>query len=284
MKPIRNRTAEAGIGLIELMIALSLGTILLAVVYNSYFRTQRAAQGVMGKVESRQGARGAMQLIERDLRMAGSGWGRMQVDGVFSNTPLALHGLNPGYTSATGQDSVSSLGAWDVSTTLSSTLNTQALVISCASVTGFASGDLVVVTNGASAHLFQVTGISSNQLQHATTSNYNVGTRSNWPVGGYPAGSTSRVFKVGWVTYRYDASSYQKPSIVRQEVGKTPMLVAYDVESFRAWYRMADGTTTRNPVNFPMIEQVVPVLRMTNTSGVAAQADSVWAAIRPRTY
>lgn len=275
---------ERGFGAAELMIALTLTALVLATVYATFFRTQRAARNVMGKVEGRQGARAAVQLIERDLRMAGSGWGRMEVDGVYSNTQLFLHGVNPGYGAGGTQDSVTAIGGWDVNTTLRAPMNTQALVIQCVSTAGFATNDLVVVTNGNSAHLFQITSVPSSpqDLYHATSSPYNVGSRANWPTGGYAAGA--RVFKVGWVTYRFDSTTYARPSLVRQEFGKNPMLTAYDLEMFRMWYRMADGTTTRNPVNLPMVEEIVPVVRTRNVTGKAADADSVWAVIRPRTF
>jgi type IV pilus assembly protein PilW len=284
--PIPRRTpprADAGIGIIELMIALTISALILAAVYSTFFRTQRATTTVMGKVEGRQGARAAVQLIERDLRMAGSGWGRMQVDGVYSNSLLTLRGVNPGFGTG-GQDSIYAIGGWDVNTTLRAPMITQALVIQCVSTAGFSANDLVVVTNGTSAHLFQVTSVPSSpsDLYHTTASPFNNGARNNWPVGGYAAGA--RVFKVGWVTYRVDSTSYARPSLVRQEFGRTPMLVAYDIETFRTWYRMADGTTTRNPINLPMIEEVVPVLRTRNVSGKASDADSIWAVIRPRTF
>lgn len=276
------RRAEAGIGLIELMIAMSLSAILVTVIYNTFFRTQRAASDVMGKVEGRQGARAAVQLMERDLRMAGSGWGRMPVHGVQSNATLTLRGLNAGYVSA-GNDSVSALGGWSTATTLRSSMTSQTAAIPCVSTAGFAAGDLVVVTDNNKAHLFQVTAVTASpaNLTCASTSPYNQGTRAAW-LGGYASGS--RVFQVGWVTYRYDSTSYLRPSLVRHEFGKSPMIVAYDVASFEVSYRMADGTTTRNPLNLPMIEQVVPLLRPRNASGKAAHADSVWAAVRPRTF
>lgn len=280
----RARRGEAGIGIVELMIALTLTTLLLTAIYGTFFRTRRAADQVMGKVEWRQGARAAVQLIERDLRMAGSGWGRMQVNGVYNSAALTLRGINPGYGGTAGNDSITALGGWDVSTTLRSAMSSQTAAIPCNSTTGFVNGDLAVVTNGSSAHLFQVTGVSTSpaDLTHGSSSLYNVGTLAGWPAGGYATGT--RVFKAGWVTYRHDATTFARPSLVRQAFGKTPALIAFDIESFRIWYRMDDGTETRNPVNLPMIEQVAPVLRTSNASGSPQLADSIWAAIRPRTF
>jgi Tfp pilus assembly protein PilW len=277
---------QAGIGVIELMIALTLTSLLLAVLYRTFFRTQHAANAVMSQVEGRQGIRAALQLIERDMRMAGSGWGRMDVEGVNNNTAFTRRGVNPGYGGSSNPDSFSVLGGWDVNTTLRASMVNQTSVINCQSTAGFSVGDLVVVSNGSgsgSAHLFQVTNVQSSpaDLTVGNTSPYNVGTRQAWPAGGYPAGM--RVFKAGWVTYRVDSTTFGRPSLVRHEFGRTPTMVAYDVSTFRVWYRMADGTQIRNALNLPMIEQVVPVLRASNSTGGPA-SDSIYAAIRPRTF
>ena len=280
-----SRRAQAGIGVIELMIALTLTSLLLAAIYNTFFRTQRAANAVMGQVEGRQNIRAALQLIERDMRMAGSGWGRMDVEGVSNNVTFARRGVNPGYGGSANPDSFSVIGGWDVNTTLRANMATQTSTINCQSTAGFSVGDLVVVTNGSVAHLFQATNVSAipADITVGSTSPYNVGTRAAWPGGstGYAAGA--RVFKAGWVTYRVDSTSFVRPSLVRHEFGRTPSMVAYDISMFRVWYRMADGTQIRNAVNLPMIEQVVPVLRSHASTGGPA-SDSIYAAIRPRTF
>jgi hypothetical protein len=282
------RTRESGIGLVELMITLTLTAAVLAFLYSSFFRTQHKASNVMRQVDARQGVRAAVQILERDLRMSGSGWGRIQVDGIHSGTPLVLRGLNPGYGSSGQSDSISVIGGWDVNTTLRDSMPNPSATIRCVSTAGFSVNDLVVVTNGASAHLFQVTGVQASpaDLAHATSSPYNTtGTLANWPAGGGGYGTGARVFKVGWITYRVDSTSYRRPAVVRQEFGKAAQLVALDVESFQIWYRMADGTSTRNPINLPMIDQVVPMVRtLTLQPGSAPVQDSIWAAIRPRTF
>jgi hypothetical protein len=286
MTSLTPRRREAGMGLVELMITLTLTALVLAIIYGSFFRTQHKASSVMRQVDARQGVRAAVQILERDLRMAGSGWGRIDVDGIHSGTPLVLRGLNPGYGNAGLSDSISLIGGWDVNTTLRADMPTETSVIPCVSTQGINNNDLVVVTNGASAHLFQVTGVTTTpaDIVHATSSPYNTsGTLDNWPAGGYGPGA--RVFKVGWVTYRVDSTSYRRPAVVRMEFGKTPQLVALDVESFQIWYRLSDGTSTRNPVNHSMIDQVVPMVRtLTPEPGSTAVKDSIWAAIRPRTF
>jgi hypothetical protein len=277
----RSASAEPGFGLVELMITLTLTAVVLGAIYGAFFRTQRAAQGVMREVDARQGARSAVQLLERDIRMAGSGWGRLMVEGAYGGDTLSLQAVNPG--PGGDSDSLSVLGGWDIATTLRASMTDESTVIKCVSTSGFAVGDLVVVTNGESAHLFQVTSLSASpaDLQHATSSTFNAaGGHVGFPTGGYGIGS--RVFKTGWVSYGVDSTTYIRPALVRREVGRASQLVAHDIEAFHVWYRLADGTETRAPANLTLLQQVVPVIHPRGTA--AGQADSAKAVIRPRTF
>jgi prepilin-type N-terminal cleavage/methylation domain-containing protein len=283
----RARVPEAGFSLVEVMITLALTAVAMAAIYGAFFRTQRATQVVVAEVGARQGVRAAMQIIERDLRMAGSGWGRIQVDGAYAGSPLTLYGVNPGYggASVTATDSLSILGAWDAGTTLRAAMPTVNDAVQCVTTAGFGSGDLVVVSDGASAHLFEATSVQTSpaDIAHATSSPFNQpGGHLGWPGSGY--GSASRVFKVGWVSYRMDSTSYQRPSLVRWAVGQPPALVAYDVESFQVWYRLDDGTLTRNPTNLAMINQVIPVLYAAPQASASAGEDSARATVKPRAF
>lgn len=286
-EPGIERNQTSGFTLVELLIGLTITALVVAVVYGTFFRTQHAAQGVMTEVDGRQGARSAIQLLERDLRMAGSGWGRMDVEGAYGGAPLTLYGINPGYGGADGNDSVSVLGAWNVSTTLSAAMTTTTTDIKCASVAGFASGDLVVVTdNNTRAHLFRVTAISTstNTLSHAATSTFNAaGGHSGWPAGGYKIGTA--VYRVGWISYRMDSTLFGRPALIRYAVGGSPQMVAPGIQSFQVWYKLDNGSRTRDPLSFASkLRDVIPILYPIGATGAAPQADSVWTVVQPRTF
>ena len=54
---------------------------------------------------------------------------------------------------------------------------------------------------------------------------------------------------------------------------------------FQVLYRMQDGTTTRSPANIKMVDEIVPIIWTSQAvPGRAALSDSVWAAVRPRTF
>ncbi|MGH2359199.1 MAG: PilW family protein, partial [bacterium] len=272
----RGSFCEAGFTLVELMVGIAVAGLVMIAAYGALFGSHRAIQRVTVRVDARQASRAAVQLLERDIRMAGSGWGRMAVQTSNNGAVLAIDPVDPGPGSANGCDSVSIIGGWDVSTALSAAMANVTATLKVASIAGFAAGDLVVITNGASAHLFQVTSTdaATTTLLHAASSVLNVsGGHAGWPVGGYKIGALA--YRATWITYQVDSTSYRKPSLVRREYGKPSRIVAYNVPMFTIRYRLQDGSLTRNPVDLSMIDKIVPVVRtMASLPGRAAQPDS----------
>jgi prepilin-type N-terminal cleavage/methylation domain-containing protein len=277
-----------GFSLVELMVTLTVVAIVLAVAYGSFFETQRGASSMKEVVDARQGARAAVQLLERELRMAGSGWGRRQVNGSDNGVGRTIFGVNFGFGGGVGNDSISILGAWDVSAKLRAAFNPVTAAIPCDTVTRFRVGDLVVVTNGQTAHMFQVTGVDvgARTLQHAATSPFNVpvaGSLPNWPAGGYDIGAD--VFRVDWVSYYVDSTTFQRPALMRRAVGRAPELLAFDTRGMEIWYKLENDSLTRNPANVTIVTRIIPTLhtRVTTHNGVLI-VDSLWASVRPRTF
>lgn len=277
----------AGFTLIEMMIALTVLGLVLVAVFSTFFRSQRTGQTMAASVNLRQGARAAIQLLERELRMAGSGWGRIPVQIWYSGGTDSIFAVRPG-PGVGGCDSVTIVGGWDVMTTLDAAMPVASAILKVVNTVGFAEGDLCVVTNGQSAHLFQVTQVNSTSrhLQHNPTSPYNPPggvSMHAWPAGGYGVGAL--VYKLSWVTYAVDSVGYEQPSLVRCPLGGAAQLVAYDVSRFEVRYRMQDDTLTRDPDNHSMIDEITPMIwTRLRVQGRPAVDDSVWAAVRPRTF
>ena len=288
-RPRRRPARARGFTLIELMIALTVMGLVLVAVFSTFFRSQKVGQTMSTTVNLRQGVRGANQLLERELRMAGSGWGRVAVDrykaGGGTDSLFAIN-FGPGGTAQC--DSVNILGGWTAATTLRAGMPTPSSGLPVVSTTGFAVNDLVVVSNGSSAHMFQVTAVQASPatLTDASSSTYNPPsgyTLTNWPAGGYTTGT--QVYRASLVTYKMDSTTFRKPALTRREFGGAPQLVAYEVSKFQILYRMQDGTTTRSPSDLDMVDEIVPIIWTRQTvPGKAALSDSVWAAVRPRTF
>ena len=287
-----NRSRQGGFTLLELLIALTLLTVVLAAAFGSFNRTRGEAERVGSLVEKRQSARSAVQLLERDVRMSGSGWGRMPVIVSIGGSPDTFYAITPGpVAGANSSDSLMIMGAWAASTTVASSMPNPSSTLKVNDTSGFSSGDLVVISDGVTANMFQVTAVnpSSGTLQHNPSSIYNPpGGFSQWPPSGYGAGA--QVYKIDILSYKIDSTSYKRPALVRRAFGGAPSVVAYDVDKFQVWYQMEDGSETRAPgvggaAATTTIDKVRPVitLRLTDRSR-PAYVDSVWAEVQPRSF
>jgi prepilin-type N-terminal cleavage/methylation domain-containing protein len=287
--PARGR--DSGFTLIETIIALSLATLLLGAMAMAFFRTTSEALRLRDVTDRRQSARTAVQMMEREIRMAGSGWGRIPVYGNNSNgQAITLSAVTPGYTSIAADDSLLLIGAWGVQTPVTDVMPSSSSNLKVQDVTGFAANDLVLVSNGVAANMMQVTATnsSSEHLQANPSSPYNSSggykvSDGHWPSSGYPAGSI--VFKLSISSYYMDRTSYRQPVLMRHEYGTPPQIAAYNVDGFRVWYRLQNGTWTRNPQNMMNVEQVMPVVatRLSDPRRPAL-VDSVWTSLQPRSF
>ena len=290
-RPTPSLRTTRGFGLLELMITLVVSAVTLGAIMLTFFQSSRQAERLSDVADVRQNARTAIQLIEREVRMAGSGWGRVDI---FANNGLGagdtLLAVNPGYGTLAGNDSLVLVGAWQAATTLMSDMATVSSQTRVKSNTGFAAGDLFILTNGTSrSHMLMCTGTSSTDiLVHSTTSPWNGATTTmtaTWPpTGGYPD-TVTNVYKATITSYYYDATSFRRPVLMRHEYGQPPQVVAYNVDGFRVWYEMQDGTWTRNPGNMALVDKVSPVVytRVTDPRRPTLR-DSVWASVQPRTF
>lgn len=281
---LHDTRTDRGFGLIELMVTLIIMSALLAVVFFALTNGQRQSTRVTNVADERQMARTAVQLMEREARMAGSGWGRTQV---YTGGGSQLGAINSHPAGNMAQsDSVVMLGAWQASTTTTANVASTSNILPVTSTAGFADSDLVVLTDADNtrAHLLQVTSVaSSTQLNFAATSPYNSGLTNWMPSPGYPTGSF--VFKVTMSTYMFDSTSYRKPVLLRREAGKVPQVVAYNVNGFHVWYLLQDGTWTRTPATMSMVDRVIPVvLTRVTDARLPTIVDSVYASVRPRTF
>ncbi|MEO5616180.1 MAG: prepilin-type N-terminal cleavage/methylation domain-containing protein [Candidatus Eisenbacteria bacterium] len=282
---------ERGFTLVEMLITTALLVLVVSVLLGTLHRTQGEAERIETLVETRQSARAAVQLLERDVRMSGSGWGRTPVVISFNGAADTLFAITPGPGAGPNtSDSLLIMGAWSASSPLAATMPNPSSNLKVEDVTGFAAGDMVVISDGTSAHMFEVTGVnaSSGHLQHNPSSPWNPpGGFSPWPNGGYGAGA--QVFKVNILSYQVDSTSYRRPALVRREFRGSPEIVAYDVDRFQVWYRMQDGSNTRSPglgaAAVVSIDKVRPIIytRLTDRWRPVF-VDSVWAEVRPRTF
>ena len=287
-------SAPRGFTLVEVMVTIAVLGVVMVAIMTSFIQTQDASRRVRQFVDLRQSARAGVQLIERDVRMAGSGWGRNPLNVYQSGVTSQWWAIAPG-PGAGANDSLVLLGAWEAQTTLAQTMLTETAPLQVASVAGFATNDLCVVTDGTRAHMFQVTGVNTgtNTLSHASSSIFNpAGSPGtwNWPATGYAANVTL-VYKMSRLAFYVDSVTFPRPVLIRREFGKAPSVVVYDVDRFQVWYRTqgALDSLTRTPAvsgsGIGLLAQVQPRIytRMVAPNR-PTYVDSLWADIQPRTF
>lgn len=283
--------APRGFSLMELLVTMVLVTVVIGAIMAAFFRGAGEAQRLTDVADRRQSARTGVQMMEREIRTAGSGWGRLPVYGNDGNGNFTtISAVTPGYTSPAVDDSVVLVGAWQASTTIQSPMPNSSSNFKVQDVTGFNPNDLVIITNGSSAHMLQLTSTnaSSETMQHNPASPYNNpggmnDVQRHWPVNGYGVGSL--VFKITMSSYYIDRTTFRRPALMRHEYLSAPQVAAYNVDGLHVWYQLQDGTWTRNPQDMMAVEKVSPVvLTAVRNPRRPTLVDSVWTAVQPRTF
>jgi prepilin-type N-terminal cleavage/methylation domain-containing protein len=279
------RSGRAGFTLLETMVALSIFSMVLIGLQRMVMSNERAQEVGTRISHVNQNIRAALEIVSRDLRMAGSGFAGIPVQTSNGSVREVIYPITPGYASGAPADSVSVLaGLGEAATMLAAAMDSPASDIDCLSVDGFEAGDLVVVTDGVSADLFEVTSVSlgSAKLHHSSSSPRNVPAgHSQWPAGGYPAGS--RAVKVSIITLKTEESG----GVLRltRKVDDDPAVALVEnVKNLTFTYRLSDGTQTRNPASPAQIQEVILSLEAALRSGWGLDSRSVVTntSVRPR--
>jgi prepilin-type N-terminal cleavage/methylation domain-containing protein len=240
---------QAGFTLIELTIAAAVFGLLMTVLLGVHLAAERQQEESYRVVEANQHARTGLDMIARDLRMAGSGFGNMPVFMSFGGFPVpARYPVLP-QPSTAEIDSVEIIGGQEgIRTALSVDMVNEVDDIQVDDAGRFRVGEMVLVTDGAQAHIFQITGINGNTLQHDhLMSPWNYGGAAAWPPFGYSSGS--RVTQVEYVRYYIDSTDPEHPVLMRWRANDpAPTFVAKNVERLRLSYATGD-TTSPNPVD-----------------------------------
>ena len=252
---LRSRPAQGGFTLVEMMVTLVITALIITFLVRSMLNVQQSWSRSEDRVDATQNTRAALDTMVRDLRMAGSGFGGRPVTtgGVPDNLVYPCRPAPGGADADTLYLTGSLAGVEAVSV---GALGGPSDGLFVTDTDGFAAGDLVVVTNGVDANMFEVTGVvaATGSLEHSGISSFNdpLG-HVRWPNGGYPAGST--VVQVQRVTY-WVSDEDEGHRLMRRVGDETPLPVAFGVQDLRIRYGLADGTVTADPADPTLIRSV----------------------------
>ncbi|NNF07887.1 MAG: prepilin-type N-terminal cleavage/methylation domain-containing protein [Candidatus Eisenbacteria bacterium] len=253
LKP--NIKKQAGFTLVEMLVALAISSILLVALFGSLFDVQRSWRSSRSQVNNVRNERAGVEMMVRDIRMAGSGYGgRPIVTGGITDPFVYPLQPKPG-TSGAADTLVVTAGFSGVSALSSAAMASPTDPITIADNANWNTNDLVVITDGINANMFEVTSKGgTTMLLHDISSPYNnPSDHGVWPAGGYPPGST--VAKVRRVSYWIDDSGAQ-PRLLRQLDGGSVLPVSAGALSMELNYVLADGTVTQSPLDPSLIRSV----------------------------
>lgn len=246
------RPNQWGLSLIELMVAMTLGFIVVAAVGTVYLSSRQAFR--MGDSMSRmqENARLAMETVARDVRMAGYvGCGNLQNATVntIANAPVpaispstAITGLDSGASTANfmgttitrpAGDTISVMGAFGGGVGLVGNLApSNANVQINGNPYGFAVDDVLVVTNCTNADIFRATSVSGSTgtVTMAHGNSTNTGNR----IGTY--GSDAFVMKMEQYTYFIGINPALKRALYRTSLTEGTMELVEDVWDMQITY------------------------------------------------
>jgi len=235
----------SGITLIELLVAVTILTLVIFGAYNLFISQHKARIIHQQVVDMQQNARIALEMLVGDLRLAGIGCGPQQAI-VASNG----EGTNPDAITIRGGNSF-------IISTLPGPCNQSSSTFEVESVAGFSAGDVCVIYGGGEWTTFTVTHVleSPAKLQHNPSADLNS------PGGfgfSYPTGSVVRKYQE--VAYQIDATDSTHPKLIRTESGSA-QIVAANIEELQFVYTLADGSTSSSPVSPENIRLVKITLR-----------------------
>jgi len=281
--------SPAGFSLLEALISLTVFSLILIGLHNLTLTSERSQEVGSRITRANQDLRAALEIVSRDLRMAGSGFAGLPVQTADGPMRRVIYPVTPGCTYGSESDSVQVLASLDgTATVLVEPMTTPSSEMKCASLEGFSPGDLVVVTDGVFADMFEVTAVvvqgggPGGKLSHNPSRPKNDASgHSEWPAGGYATGS--RVTKVNTVVLRTVQQGDELRLYRKVDDGPAVPLVS-GVRKLTFTYRLGDGTETRNPpVDADIMEIMVGVeAGLRSGWGAGERVVAMATSVRPR--
>ena len=264
----KGRFLVAGFTLIEVMVAMIILGIVVIAAYAT-FQFQHASFTVQNRVaEAQQNLRSTLEIMSRDIRMAGYGIPQAVnlPPGLLPTGDNTIRNIRP-LNRTTGADEIYILYMYDMDSSLPPTtapagMGVYANSLTVASVSGFWKGDIVLISDGLNADMFEVT-----QVPVSPTLDFAVGGSTNLynslaahtPFPGYAAPTT--VSKARFVRYFIDTTDPDHPTLMLDTMTGSAQPLADDIEDMQIQYGLdTDGDfVVDSVVNSPTAAQIPQV-------------------------
>jgi prepilin-type N-terminal cleavage/methylation domain-containing protein len=223
-----HRTGEQGMTLVELLVAMLIGSILTYLTYN-FFRTQEGNYNeIRTSSEMQQELRWAMQFLSEHVKLVGNavpqtcGWKIIDSMNGAGDDP----------------DSLTILGSFkSVVVTTTQNMANEAAQINCSSIDNVEVGDLAVISDGTFSEIFQITGIQGTRLLHNASLPWNDNEQLEHA---YASGSTVTLLTM--FTFHVSTDSTGHPNLMVSTQASSPQILAGDIDQFQVRYLLKSGT------------------------------------------
>jgi type IV pilus assembly protein PilW len=300
-KDRRITSREAGFSLVELMVAVTIGLILLAAISSLFVSSKRSYNTQDSLARLQENARFAMHFLTRDIRTAGYTVCKRDNENTrttlntasknFTNTAnIAVEGIDnavdntidnlPGTStwspsgSAAPPDARSGTDAIAIRyadptklVPVTSSMANEAAVVTVQSIGNFAVNDVVLIGDCRNADVMKISGISGLALEHTTSGGNETATLSTF------YDTTAQVTKFVTRVYYVKTKADGKPALFVQENGTDQELVE-GVEDLQITYGIDTDALSAPPAPDGTPNRYLKA----NESGLTTTAD--WAAVR----
>jgi len=280
MKVPNNIKKQQGISLIELMIAMTLGLLLIGGVIQIFLSAQQSYRLQSGLSRMQENGRFAMEFLARDIRK-GDYWGCVQsidIENKLNPSPgfdLFTSGIAGQDNDATdanivdGTDSITLRGIANDRIPVLAQPATTAANIDVINNSGLLANDVVIISNCIAADLFQVTnvvgGAGADNIIHTTggtpqpgDANYPGNKSANLEAAPEPVGaaqpqankydSNAHIVKVSFISYQIRLDVNNQPSLFKSTDGGDFQSFIEGVENMQILY--GEDTDADNTPNY----------------------------------
>ena len=237
---VRRRKSERGMTLIELIVAMTIGGILITLIFQ-FFNTQ--AQSFLQSrdtAEMQQELRWALQFMSDHVKLAGNGVPPRSID----TTGFQVIENADGPSGA--PDSLSIVGSFrSLVITIDQNMGNEGSQIKCSDKGNvppqaleslFELGDLAVISDGTFTEVFQITTVQADHLWHNEAPPWNDDNKLDHR---YTAGST--IMSVTHYSFFVAADESGHPNLMVKTQAYPPQILAGDVDQFQIRFKMKSG-------------------------------------------
>jgi type IV pilus assembly protein PilW len=234
------KRSERGMTLVELLVAMSIGAILITLVFQFLDTQAMNFSRSRENAEMQQELRWAMQFISEHVRLAGNTVPQVLLDETGYQVIESFDG------GGDAPDSLSIIGSFkSVVITLDQNMGNEGSQIKCSDKANnpsiplsdiFAAGDIAYISDGTISEIFQITRIQADHLFHETSLPWNDDNKLDHR---YVEGST--LTAVTNYSFFIETDEEGHPNLMVSTFVYPPQVLAGDVEQFQVRFRMRNG-------------------------------------------